>query len=319
MLPEPESSEVHRDDIFSYAFGGPAATGVIKTRPEDFVVCEELDYPLSGAGEHICLKIRKTNANTGWVAAELARYPGVRPMDIGYAGRKDRYAITEQWFSCYLPGTEFSFADCHIPGVQILEETRHAKKIRKGDVKWNHFDITVRSPGVDGHRDALEATLGALQSRGFPNYFGNQRFGRDGENLKKADAMLRDGKRIRKHRDIYLSAARAWLFNHYLSDQVANNRWESGSGPLFGKSRDPHAGEENLDDISTAWIAGLRRLGLKADTRPLAVIPHLLEWSFGEDVVGLRFSLPAGSFATSLLRELFVVTDASVLGAEDDE
>ena len=85
------------------AYGAPAASGVLRTEPEDFVVEEELGFAPAGSGSHLLLKVRKRNANTQWVARELTRLAGCRPADAGYAGLKDRHAVAVQWFSVPRP------------------------------------------------------------------------------------------------------------------------------------------------------------------------------------------------------------------------
>ena len=311
---------------FCYAYGKPLATGAIRSCPEDFKVFEIPDFGLCGSGEHVYLKIRKTNANTGWVAARLAEFAGISHKDIGFAGRKDRYAITEQWFSCYLPGErDIKWEGLEIEGVVLLDVTRHTKKLRKGDLTGNLFELTLRHIA---DRHAVEKSLNRVRDSGVPNYFGEQRFGRDNGNLDFADELLKgcpaegcpaegrpakgrpaEGCRsIRHNRDIYLSAARAYMFNHFLSTKITRRSWEEISaiefGPLYGMSRDPREGENDLPRECQQWCAGLQSLRIKSGTRNLKLRPKNLQWRFSGDSLQLTFTLTAGSFATSLLREV---------------
>ena len=338
----------------SYGLSAPVTAGLIKTAPEDFFVAEELlaidgasvheagepqsalpTQPLKApanllaGGEHTWLHIRKRNANTDWVAGQLAQFAGIRKPDVGYAGRKDRHAVTEQWFSCYLPGrNDIDWSTLDITGVELLQAGRRRCKLRRGDLIRNHFNIIVRaeSRGWSSAETAqLDARLNRLQQSGFPNYFGPQRFGIDGGNLRAAHELLVDGKRIKRNRDLYLSAARSWLFNLYLSRQIQSGDRQppaSGSldGPLYGKSRDPQPGEEHLGQVERLWVEGLRRQGVKAGTRALTTVPEGLSWSWlspdsshhqGALALNLKFSLPVGSFATGLLRELVICKDCS--------
>ena len=167
---------------FAYVYGKPTVEGLIRHCKQDFKVFEVPSLTLSGAGEHVFLKVRKTGANTGWVAAKLAEFAGIEAGDVGFAGRKDRHAVTEQWFSCYLPGGKGPQWDLlEIEGVELIETTRHAKKLRKGDLNGNHFELTVR--GVSDPR-SLEAKLLAVRDSGVPNYFGEQRFDYNNNNLQ---------------------------------------------------------------------------------------------------------------------------------------
>lgn len=276
---------------------------------------ERLGFEPTGTGEHAWLKIRKDNANTGWVAARLAEVAQVRRFDVGYAGRKDRRAITDQWFSCYLPGRmDPNWAALPTSEMELIRVTRHRKKLRKGDHEGNAFEIRISA--LDGDRAALEQRLERVKARGFPNYFGEQRFGREGNNLIQA-ARLFAGKRVsRAKRDIYISAARAYLFNRVLSDRVSDGSWqmpaEDGSirtGPLYGKARD--APPEQVPEGYEVWSEGLKQLNIKAARRPLCVLPEDFDWQFEDnDSVLLSFGLPAGAYATSLLRELIYYGEA---------
>jgi len=315
----------------------PTIVGQIKTNPEDFYVAEKLAFEPLGEGEHIYLYLEKLNTNTGWLAHQLAQYLDTEDQNIGFAGRKDRHAVTRQWFSCYLPGKTASWEDFAEEGVTLLSETRHRSKLRRGEIAYNEFRLRIPFTG-DGTE--VNERLEVLNHLGFPNYFGLQRFGNQGQNLAKADRLLRPAGRAKerfKARGMLISAARSWLFNLYLSDQISlqfgdqfgdqlsdesstqlinepanqliNQSLADGVGPLIGKSRDPQPGEASLGDVEQAWVAGLRKLGAKAATRPLWAKADELSWKFGAGEVQLAFKLPTGSYATSLLREIFIVED----------
>ncbi len=291
---------------FAWAYGKPAGTGVIRSRPEDFRVFEIPGHDLSGCGEHVYLKIRKTGANTAWVAARIAGFAGIRPADIGYAGRKDRFAVTEQWFSCYLPGKNtLDWEKLDVEGVTLLEVGRHGKKLRKGDLAGNRFEITVRD--IDDTAN-MENRLSRIRDSGTPNYFGEQRFGRDLANLECADRLLKGGRVPRRNRDIYLSAARSYMFNHYVSHRIRTCGWDDISGmdegPLYGMSRDPRPGESDLPAECRGWCEGLQSLRVKTGSRNMRVRSRDLQWRFKDNDLELSFTLPPGSFATSLLREV---------------
>ena len=296
---------------FSRAWGEPPCGGIIRRAPADFQVCEELGFEPAGDGEHAWVRIRKTGANTAWVAGRLAELAGVRSFDVGYAGRKDRHAVTEQWFSCYLPGRpDPDWWALSPEEVEVLATTRHTKKLRKGNHRGNRFRIRVA--GLTGSLDRLDERLASVAENGFPNYFGEQRFGRQRGNLVQVERLFAGERINRAKRDIYISAARAYLFNRVLSDRVDDASWlDAGpggriaTGPLFGVRRKPAAGEDRLPDGLEAWCEGLARFKVKAARRPLAVVPEAFEWTFEDgDTLVLSFGLPSGSYATSLLREL---------------
>lgn len=320
------------DEVFCGLQPAPQIIGRIKTDPEDFVVTESLPFTPDGTGEHIFLQITKRETNTGWLARQLATFLGVRDFDVSFAGRKDKYAVTTQWFSCYLPGeNEINWSAFSEPGVTIDQVTRHRSKLRRGDLAHNRFDLLVRhDPISDDARADIEARLTYIAENGFPNYFGAQRFGRDGSNLEKADVLLkseleqpatRGNKRARqqrgrsdqpRNRGMLLSAARSWLFNRYLCDQiVAAEPLDDRDGPLIGKSRDPQAGENEMNETERTWTAGLRHVGMKVDSRALLSHPDEFTWQFEDTGLRLGFTLGAGSYATSLLKEVFVIEDCA--------
>ena len=305
----------YSDDLFRTLQPLPTVNGCIKTLPGEFVVDEILPFEPIGTGEHLYIEIEKTGANTGWVAYQLASFLEVRDLDVSYAGRKDRHGVTTQWFSCYLPtGTDVDWTLFSVEGVVVKSMTWHRSKLRRGQLQCNVFRIRVRHERLTEFqgRDLVER-LEQLSDQGLPNYFGPQRFGRDGHNLILADQLLRKGERVRGNRGILISAARSWLFNGFLARHLEQgDAQEVAQGPLIGKSRDPQPGEEYFDETEQAWAAGLRKLGAKVGTRDLIVRPDEMSWSAAEDALVLQFRLPPGSYATSLLRELFLVKDESL-------
>lgn len=219
---------------FPAAHGGPLAQAILKAAPEDFIVEETLSFPLTGEGEHLYLYLRKTNANTNWVSKQLARQLGVRERDIGYAGLKDRHGVTTQWFS--LPGKHITTAkldNLQIEGVELCEAKLHARKLRKGAIKHNRFKICLRELQVEPTQ--LQQRLNLITEQGVPNYFDEQRFGRQRGNLEAARQMFsREIKPSRFQRGMYLSAARAWLFNLILAQRVVQQSWHSAmSGDVY--------------------------------------------------------------------------------------
>lgn len=210
-----------------YALGGPVGTGQLRVEPEDFQVQEIGICEPDGGGEHVWLWVRKRSANTEWVARQLARFAGVTSREVSYAGLKDRHAVTEQWFSVQLPGkADPDWQATQIEGVEILRAQRHSRKLKRGALRGNRFRLRVRA--FSGNSEALAARVADIVQRGIPNYFGVQRFGRGGQNLGAAAAMLRgDGPRIERHRrGLYLSAARSFLFNQVLATRVASATWD---------------------------------------------------------------------------------------------
>jgi len=331
-----------------------AASGWLKSRNEDFCVHE---IPLAlpcGDGEHIWLEIEKSGVNTGWIAKQLADIAGVKEMDVGYAGLKDRHAITRQWFSIYLPRVEipdFSALE-QTPSdeqVRILQVRRHSKKLRRGELLGNRFEIRLRD--IVGETEALERNLSLIQQGGVPNYFGEQRFGHQGGNIDAGRKML-SGELSVKHRgkkSIYLSAVRSLIFNEVLAQRiragnvsqlidgdVASEQIINGSAiataPLWGRGRLATSGEALAleTDIANRYpevCDGLEHRGLKQERRALLAWPEQFSWQWLSSEPGaartadpawrgssgkdlaLRFSLASGYYATSVIRELLTALE----------
>lgn len=209
---------------WAYVYGGAQSQGIIRQTPDDFIVNEIQSFELSGTGEHAFLLIEKCSENTDYVARLIARFAGVRQRDVSYAGLKDRHARTTQWFSVWLPGKpDPDWQGLNSESIKVLQATRHSKKLKRGSLAGNQFILRIRD--WSGDKSILEQQLQAIKTQGVPNYFGEQRFGREGGNIAKALALFAGEKVSRNQRSIYLSTARSYLFNHILSVRVANNTW----------------------------------------------------------------------------------------------
>ncbi|MBS0614712.1 MAG: tRNA pseudouridine(13) synthase TruD, partial [Proteobacteria bacterium] len=157
------------------AYGEPLAQARARLSPEDFQVDELLSFEPSDAGPHWLLRVEKREVNTRWVAAELARLGGVPPAEVGYAGLKDRHALTRQWFSVPAARREAEFwRQVSAPQYQVLEVRANQRKLRRGALRGNRFRIRLQAPAWP--QQALRQRLDALRAQGAPNYFGVQRF-----------------------------------------------------------------------------------------------------------------------------------------------
>jgi tRNA pseudouridine13 synthase len=310
----------------AYPTSGASAT--LKLLNEDFIVTElPLQLP-SGEGEHIWLDVEKNCANTAFVAQQLAEAAGVQERDVGYAGLKDRYAITRQWFSIYLPkGDAPDLTLLEHPEFKVLRQSRHVKKLRPGDLQGNRFRIVLR--GVTGDRYAIEANLSAVASQGVPNYFGSQRFGHDGGNVTQGLAMLAREIRVRnpKKKGLYLSAVRSFVFNEVLALRIQRGLWgktlpgdvldEAGrpTGPLWGRGRvtttdQAQSLENGVAERHATLCDGMEHAGLDQGRRALVARPVEMSWEWPQaDQLVLSFSLPAGTYATSVLNEVLRTTE----------
>jgi len=189
----------------------------LRSQPEDFRVDEIFLYRPTGAGDHTFLHVEKRLCTTEDVARALARFAGVKARDVGYAGRKDRVAVATQWFS--VPGLDpLRARDFAPPGVRVLDAARHPHKLRTGQLRGNRFRLVVRDVGVRACAAAAER-LERSQRVGMPNRFGEQRFGRDGENVERAKRLLRGERAVadRRAARFLISALQAAVFNAALA------------------------------------------------------------------------------------------------------
>ncbi|QDI03715.1 MULTISPECIES: tRNA pseudouridine(13) synthase TruD [Xanthomonas translucens group] len=225
------------------AFGAAPLQARMRSLAEDFQVDELPAFEPSGEGEHLLLTVRKRGMNTAFAARRLAQWAGVAEMAIGYAGMKDRHAVTTQRFSVHLPKRVAPPLEAlHSEDLQVLQSYWHNRKLPRGALAGNGFVLVLRE--VRGERAAIEARLAQIAARGIPNWFGEQRFGRDGGNVGNALAMF-GGRRVRREqRSLLLSAARSELFNRVLAARVAAGNWDAaldgevwlldGSRSVFG-------------------------------------------------------------------------------------
>ncbi len=171
---------------------GPGIGGVIKARPEDFVVEELPLYEPCGRGEHLYLRIEKTGVAHGEMMSRLRKHFGVREADIGFAGMKDKIAVSRQTVSVHLPGPgEASIPDLGHERIRAVWASRHTNKIRVGHLAGNRFSIRIRE--VDPAAVvAVSRSMRRLLSAGLPNYFGRQRFGYRCNNQVLGLALLKE-------------------------------------------------------------------------------------------------------------------------------
>ena len=312
---------------FPLAYGAVTAHANFRVCAEDFQVVEDLGFSPVGAGEHVYLWVEKRGENTAWLAEQIARLAGVKIQDVGYAGRKDRHAVTRQWFSVYLPQREGykepDWQRLNSDSVTLLAVSRHSRKLRKGEHKGNQFVIGLRQVQLSDPV-AFGQKLDAVFAEGVPNYFGEQRFGHYGNNLLEAQRLLVEAKpyRDKQKRGLILSAARSYLFNQVLAGRVEAGNWrtlipgepsDQPTGPLWGRGR-PLAAEPLLAFEASLlspwsdWCNGLEHVGLNQERRPLVLKPVSASYQWlAEDHLQLCFTLETGAFATAVLRELFVL------------
>ncbi|HSC47244.1 MAG TPA: tRNA pseudouridine(13) synthase TruD [Gammaproteobacteria bacterium] len=328
------------------AHGPVEASARVRAAPEDFRVEEVLGFGADGDGPHVLLQVEKRGANTRWVADRLAQFAGVPPRDVGYAGLKDRDAVTVQHFTLPLGNkADPDWNALSLDGVRVLSAARHRRKLKIGVLKGNRFRLVLRE--LSHPAESLAPRLEVIARRGVPNYFGLQRFGRGANNIAKAEEMLAGRRRIhdRKLRGLLLSTARSVIFNALLAERVRRDDWDkllpgevlmldgsrsvfrseasdealpgrlaSGdvhpTGPLWGRGElisqgDARVLEEQMAREHAALAEGLIQAGVDAARRSLRLPLRELAWEQPDvHTLVLGFYLPAGAYATTVLREM---------------
>lgn len=201
----------------------PGIGGVLRASPEDFFVDEESAYAPAGTGDHVFVRIEKRELTTPHAVERIAQALGVAKRDIGVAGMKDRHAVTRQWLSLPPPVTPEAVRSLALDGIAIVEVARHPHKLRTGHVRANRFVLRVRDVGPDAAARAQAIFERLAAPPGAPNWYGEQRFGRDGDNAERGLAVVR-GERVqdRKLARLLVSALQSKLFNQWLVARMAD-------------------------------------------------------------------------------------------------
>jgi tRNA pseudouridine13 synthase len=344
----------------------PGIGGRIKHNPEDFEVVEIPAYEPAGSGSFLFLWVEKHDMGAEYFQRQLARRLDLAPGEVGMAGLKDRRAVTRQWVS--VPEIALDKLNrIEVEGIRLLQVSRHGNKLRTGHLCGNRFRILVRDVDAEASQ-RLPPLLEQLRREGLPNFYGPQRFGRDGETFQLGLALLRgetpppptSGRRQNLRspflRKLALSAAQSALFNHYLSRRLSDSllrrvldgdvmaKWPFGgmfvaaavareqerfdrretvsAGPIFGRKTFPAAGEAATREARALADFGLNPSAfggfgkLLQGTRRHNLI-YFDDLTAAEEPEGIRlsFTLPAGSYATVLLREVMKNT----AGVTDNE
>ena len=278
----------------------PIKQALYKAKPEDFVVNERLEVDFTDAGEHLWLHIEKSGINTAYLAKLLSEWADIPLRDVGYSGLKDRLALTTQWFSLRLPKKQkpdSDFAPVDIKEhetVKIIAEHWHNKKLNRGTHNANQFVITLRDiefakDQTLSDKSSVEQHLQTISKTGVPNYFGPQRFGFGGNNIREAlnlfarplkstSSAKKKNKRksaVREQNSMELSAARSLIFNQILAARVQDGSWNTGlNGEVFNLNGSGSIfASEHMDETLQARVAS-------GDIHPTAVM-----WGTGNDKV----------------------------------
>jgi tRNA pseudouridine13 synthase len=327
----------------------PGIAGKIKSTPDDFEVEEIPAYQPCGQGDHLYLWLEKRSMGAEYFIRQIARCLEISAGEVGTAGLKDRHAVTRQMVS--VPASAEPLVNrLDGQGIRVLNVSRHGNKLKSGHLHGNRFRIQLRGV-VPEASTRLHPLLAQLRQDGWPNYYGPQRFGRDGETVKLGLAMLREdgggSTRVRNPflRKLALSAAQSAVFNHYLACRLRDGllrrvilgdvmaKWPFGglfvaedvereqtrfdgretvpAGPIIGRKTFPAAAEAAARESAAIADSGIAPSALHCFGKLLSgtrrhnlIYADDLAAVVDQDSVQLSFSLPAGSYATVLLREI---------------
>lgn len=329
----------------------PGIGGRLRTTDDDFAVDEIPAYAADGTGDHVFVHVEKRGLTTPEAARRLAALAGVAARDVGWAGLKDRHAVTRQWLSLPPPTRPEPLAAVAEPGLTVLAAVRHRHKLRTGHLRGNRFALVVREVGdAEAAAARARAVLAALAA-GAPNWYGEQRFGARGDNADAGLALVRAGGRgggPSRTKRFLVSALQSYLFNQWLTQRLDDGlattvlagdvlektatggmftstdpavdqaRLDAGelaiTGPMFGAAmRSPPDGtpaqlrEARVLDAVGLGPADFAKVGsLGSGTRRTALL-RLTDAAVevvAPDAIRVTFSLPAGAYATAILREV---------------
>jgi tRNA pseudouridine13 synthase len=342
------SQSIDQFSQLARAHGAPPVSAALKSANEDFVVEEIMPIIPDGEGEHLWLYVEKSGTNTDWLAQQLARLAGVKAMAVSYAGLKDRHGVTRQWFSIQLPGMpDPDLSALEEEGVRVLEQKRHSRKLKRGALSGNRFRLRLRDLQGDRDqleaRLQLLADRGVPNYFG-EQRFGHGMSNIQKAELMFQGKM----RHLKKNqRSLYLSAARSWIFNQLLSQRIEAQCWDNAisgdvfmldgksacfaddasedinqrlaaldihiTGPLWGEgesmAKDDCLRMEQAVAAEYPRLAqGLEAARLKQERRSLRLKVDELSWSFEGNDLLLAFALPAGAYATMVIRELMDVS-----------
>lgn len=325
-----------------HLYGKPASTALLRVEAADFQVEETLSFTPTGAGEHVLLYIEKIGQNTQFVARQLAQLAGLKNRLVSYAGLKDRHAVTRQWFCLPWPmKQELPWQDWQIEGCQILQVVRHQRRLKIGSIKHNRFVLTLRqlTDPADVESRLRQIQLGVPNYYGEQRFGRRASNLRSAARLFAGESI--DDRQLR---GLALSAARSYVFNQQLATRIDAGAFSTlvagavvqldGSGSVFhvpevtpellqrlesgdihltailpgvGKAMETDAAlafqQQALAPVA-AWVDALVDFNMHLERRACRVIPQDLQSRFEHDTLQLSFCLPAGCFATAVLREL---------------
>ncbi len=345
----------------------PGIGGQLRATPGAFIVEEIPLYEAVGAGQHLYVNITKEELTTRDVQRGLAEAFGLPYKAVGFAGMKDKFARATQTFSLLVGHVDDEFlraAPARIMAkiaVTVNWARLHRNKLKRGHLLGNRFTITVAQPAVRGAEALARAAAIAayLRNSGLPNFYGPQRLGQNGANVRRGWELLQGDKWMSNRwlRSLLLASVQSYLCNRYLAlrrqrgqfttlltgdiakkyatgglfivedRKTDQSRYEqkeiSFTAPMYGPKMwqaEAESGELEQEVLAMSGIemASLSRANLTGARRLGRVLLNDLSVAQNEAGIVVRFSLPKGAFATTVLREFMKVPDDALAQAPED-
>ncbi|MDQ7050488.1 MAG: tRNA pseudouridine(13) synthase TruD [Enterobacterales bacterium] len=329
------------------AYQGQQIKADIRYKSSDFIVNELLSFEPCGSGEHLFLQIQKTDCNTQWVIRHLQKTFQLTSKDVGYAGKKDRHSVSTQWFSLHLPGKEVDAHLLENEQLKLVGFIRHNRKLRVGSIKQNQFKLILRNLSAMPEPALIDKLMtNGVPNYFGAQRFGHQAKNLAlADKLFKQQINIKN----REKRSMAISSGRSFLFNLILSKRVADKTWNqaldgdalnlAGShsffiqdkvsvkeqqridkgdlhicGTLLGNkasevSQLAKSLEEQVFSLYPEWRQGLQRLAVNTQMRAFRCMPKDFSYQQKDNQAQIEFSLDSGCYATSVLRELFDISD----------
>jgi tRNA pseudouridine13 synthase len=333
-----------------FPYGAATSSALFKSTISDFEVEENLGFEPGGEGEHLFLWVEKSGLGTMELIERLAREHALNPSLFGHSGLKDKHALTRQWLSLHLPGKDSPITEPDGDGYRVLRQLRHHKKLRPGTHRSNSFRVCLRQLEVfpDETRQQLEsvARQGFANYFGRQRFgrnqdnvhqalaqLGKRRLPRSRKSLYLSslrsylfNQILAQRIRLGHWRDpvdgdVFMLRGSHSIFSEQPDDELIARYRQldiSSCASLYGAGRNLMSGDafeierqqfERYDEITKC----LDRHDSKLQMRPLRVGAESFDYEYdaAAAILRLEFSLPAGSYVTSLLDHFLLLEDVS--------
>jgi len=305
----------------------------LKHLPEDFIVKEIINVKTEDNGPYSYFILKKKNYNTVEAIEKIADRLNIQAKFIGFAGNKDKKAITEQLISIK---TNKKITSLKLNNIDLGYTGKGNEPVSLGSHEGNQFIITIRNLTSKEINNLKKINKNEMS---IPNYFGEQRFGGNNEDIGRAiikkdfrkaselgglksnnnDYISALRKINKKVLTLYLHAYQSYLFNKTIDQYLKNNKNKSMKNikiPVIGFGTETSNNQlgKIINNILKKEKIFLRdfiirempELSSEGTERDLFIeIKDFKIREMEKDKAVVSFSLPKGSYATVVIKELF--------------